>query len=304
MRDAPEIAPEIRGLLAELVADPRSSLRLVPKRPLRHWFDGGETVRARDVSGTKLERHLIDAHREELAQLLFEAAIISYWKAPVLADTPVDADGNPYNPADGEPRWRAHAGRLDLSQARSHDEATLARCLECIPPADGGALAAASLSLVPSDSTRWQLALGIPWTRPRTAVRLLERLIARHPARRMHFNALLSLGARLCSLERLAEARAAYRSALRLEEGSVSSACYAFNMSLFLGDERAAIEDARRVAHCVKREEHELREVRRIIKQWSTTKSPDQLRTVTRMLESVSKVVPSAVASLKDAYPR
>src|SRR5262245_40199519 len=110
MNDAPEIAPEIRGLLEELVADPRSSMRLVPHRPLHYWFDSDETIRQREISGTKLERHLLEAHRHELAQLLFEASRIAYWKAPIRCLRQLGPDGRPVPNATAERLWRARAG--------------------------------------------------------------------------------------------------------------------------------------------------------------------------------------------------
>ena len=92
MKDVPDIAPEIRGLLEEIVADPRSAMRLAPRRALRTWFDTDEMVRASDVVRTSAERHLVEVHREELAALLCEAACISYWKAPVLSNRPIGAE--------------------------------------------------------------------------------------------------------------------------------------------------------------------------------------------------------------------
>src|SRR5262245_49199710 len=111
MKDAPEIAPEIRGLLEEIVADPRSAIRLVPRRALRTWFDTGATVRTSDVVRTSAERHLVEMYREELAALLCEAAWISYWKAPVLSSRPTGVDGKLYNPTEREPDWRRRARR-------------------------------------------------------------------------------------------------------------------------------------------------------------------------------------------------
>jgi hypothetical protein len=60
MKSVPEIAPEIRSLLEEIVADPRSAIRLVPQRALRTWFDSSETVRASDIVRTNAERHLVE----------------------------------------------------------------------------------------------------------------------------------------------------------------------------------------------------------------------------------------------------
>jgi hypothetical protein len=133
MKESPEIAPEIRGLLEELVADPRSSMRLVPKRALGSWFDSGETARAREISGTKLERHLIDAHREELAQLLCDAAMISYWKAPIASPLPIGPDGKPHNPASREPHWSLKV-RAAIGLSRDADTDLLRGCLSGVRP--------------------------------------------------------------------------------------------------------------------------------------------------------------------------
>lgn len=299
MRDAPEIAPEIRGLLEELVADPRSSIRLVPRRPLRYWFDSDETIRPREISGTKLERHLVEVHREELAQLLQAAAQISYWKAPVLTYRPIGADGQPYDPSDRESTWCAEARRFLGSGGAEGDSDSLLRAIGGIAPGDGAALAIASLSLVPSDRTRCYLALATPWEKPRTSIRLFRQVLARTRHPDMRSRILASLGWRLCSLERLGEAREAYRAA---SEHSIPSAVCAFNLSCFLGDEAAAVEDMGRLPRTLSVDTPEIVETIRVLRAWLSSRTPNQLNGASKTALRVSHVIPGALAQLLEAY--
>jgi hypothetical protein len=227
MKDVPAIDPEIRGLLEEIVADPRSRMRLAPRRALREWFDTGETIRPREASVTKAERHLIEVHREALAELLREAAWIAYWKAPVFAHKPVASDGRLYDPADLEPRWRERA-RVYIKEPCLQDSlvSLLAECLEGLTPARAHSLAMTSLTLVGNDKTRFYLALSVPWDRPRAALSMLRRLSHHRLPRSFSEKVLSCIGARLCAIDALREARAEYSRVARGETDVVRRGNY------------------------------------------------------------------------------
>lgn len=298
MKNTPEIAPEIRGLLEEIVADPRSAIRLVPRHALRTWFDTGETVRASDVVRTSAERHLVEMHREELAALLREASKISYWKAPVLSFRPVGPDGKPYHPALREPDWRRHAlrdahGRSDESEG----VLLLRQCLLGIQPNRGQELARASLSLVPSDAARYYLALAIPWNRPRPAIAILSRLVRRaFPAITKH-DALLSLAARTCALGMFNEARNLYRRYTALALSSPYGWICSFNLSCVLGDEESAMAEATGFGKVARPDDPLVIEAQEILKEWARTRL-EQLNEARRVSKRLRGRIPDVASTV------
>jgi hypothetical protein len=242
----PEIDPEVRGLLEEIVADPRSSIRLVPKKPLRSWFMSDERVRARDVSGTRAERHLIEAHREALAKLLLDAARIAYWKKPRFARTAYDDQWRPCDTPMAEDKWRTRAERwAETSANEALDKGLLASCLAGVSESQASDLARASLSLVPSDDTRYSVAVNLPVSSVRAAIRLLEVLASSVLSEFRRVRVLESLGARFASSGRERDAREAYRAARDEGLSSFLGPIYAFSLSCFLEEEESAHVDAR-----------------------------------------------------------
>ncbi|NOT30567.1 MAG: hypothetical protein HOP15_08995 [Planctomycetes bacterium] len=303
MKTLPEIDPEIRGLLEEIVADPRSSLRLVPRKPLKSWFESGETVRARDVSGTSAERHLIEAHREALAQLFWEAAKIAYWKAPVMSHRPMNTDGQLYNPADGESAWKARAEPM-IRMAR--DDNACLRLLhegrEGLDSRAASSLARASLSLAPRDRTRCFVVHVIPWDQSRTAVVFQRRLLLRARPSALRSEILLALGARLCSIGLFEQAREAYRSSSRLAPGSPHARFSAFNLSCLLGEDAAAFEEGTELARLVSPGDPRLSDVRDLLRDWSRTLASEHRKTLMGTIARVSNRLPEAALVLTGAY--
>lgn len=302
MKDLPEIAPEIRGLLEEIVADPRSAIRFAPRRALRSWFESAETVRARDVSATKAGRHLIEAHREALAALLCEAAWIAYWKAPLFAHRPIGSDGQPFDPSDREPTWRLRA-ELKLSACREESEGirVLRQCSSGIRPELGLSFARASLSLVPHDRTRLYVALTIPWGNPRTALNLLHRLAARaHISYRP--DALLLLAARMCSISRLPEARELYRRYSNLVPESPYGHICAFNLSCYVGDEAGALAEATQLDELIRPDDPRVSEERRLLSDWAATRSESELSKAKEVRAAISGRMPEVAAVLCQSF--
>ncbi len=276
MRTLPEIDPEVRGLLEEIVADPRSCLRLVPRKPLKSWFDSDETVRASDVSGTKAERHLIEAHREALAELLREAARIAYWKAPVWAHRPLTKNGELRDLKQAEPAWRVRAGLRLEAHARGGQVDLLRSCLEGIQPERGLALARASLGLTPSNLTRIDVALTIPWSLPYSALSLLGRL-SRRVTSELKPYVLRCMGARLCSVDRLGAARHAYQVASVLDPKSPLGHISAFNLSCYMGDAETAVAESRSL-EATAGGDVRVSEAESLLVQWARTrKEPDRM---------------------------
>ena len=290
MKSPLEIDPEIRGLLEEIVADPRSAIRLAPRRALREWFDTGETARASDVAETKAERHLIEAYREEVAELLCEASGIAYFKAPVFVHRELRKDGTFAEPLDQEPAWQLRARRALHPSIPMAGTELLEACLGRIEVGTGFTLARASLQLVPSDRARESLALNVPWKSPQLALVILKQISGRprtaHATLEIH--ALRQAAARLCSIERFAEAREFYRTAATKGMNPTIDFSYALNLACHMGAEDLAFADGRDLNRCACEGDKHLDEARKVIQRWAETRSPLELdlraKTVSRVL--------------------
>ncbi len=301
MRTLPEIDPEVRGLLEEIVADPRSCLRLVPRKPLKAWFDSDETVRASDVSGTKAERHLIEAHREALAELLREAARIAYWKAPVLCHRPTNQAGQLCNPADAESAWLVRA-RARASQGGPFLPAILTSSIDSLDPRHAPALARASLGLAARDSTRCLAVHVVPWEQPALAIHLFERLLVRLGSARLRAEVFLALGSRLCALGLLSRARDAYRSSSAENPLSPYGAAYAFNLSCVLSDDSGALREAKVLADAVTPRDPRIVDVVGVLRDWLGNSGASFGRVAARVADRLSGGLPDAALALTKAY--
>jgi len=188
MKDLPELDAELSGLLAEIAADPRSRLRLAPKRALRSWYLSDEVVRPGNFDRTKAERHLLAAHRDALAELLLRAARVAYWRKPTLS-IPLDRAGKLYAPAELEREWpKRPAGELDESLSALLEDPGRIR------HEHGEALATAALALVPRDDARLALACSIKDGQSRSARHLLDSLAGRLRDPKVKGPALLEAG--------------------------------------------------------------------------------------------------------------
>lgn len=300
MNPTPEIAPEIRGLLEEIVADPRSTIRLVPRAPLRQWFDRGESLRTADVARTRAERQLIEVHREELAWLLREAARIAYWKAPIRAHSPVEDHCIP-DPTEEEPVWRKASARF-LPYCREHlpEVGLLQACLSGIQPESAHALAVASLALAPREDTRFIVAASVPWETPHTGIRLLKRLASRPTGNQLRSLALLALAARLCVVGQYWHARALYRASRETEERPVVGRCYALNLSLLLAEQHEALEEAEGL-QATEAENADVLQAALIIKEWSQGEPTAQREKARQLSLRISHDVAPSAATICEA---
>jgi hypothetical protein len=284
------------------VANPRSAIRLAPRRALSSWFDSGEMIRPTDVSRDKAARHLVAAHREELAALLQEASWISYWKAPVLAHRPIGADGRLYHPTQREPDWFRRVERqVSISPGRSHDVELLRQCLVGIKPQQGWTLAKGSLSLVPSDRTRCYLALNAQWHRPRTAIALFGRIERCAQPASLRPTILLSLGSQTCHLGLVAEARNYYRASSTLDPYSPYGWSYAFNLSCFLGDETRAREAAAELGRLAGPQDSRVLDIGSVLRDWWKTRSGIELGRALMFMERMKNRIPEVAAALFQA---
>jgi hypothetical protein len=289
MKEAPEIASELRDLLEEIVADPRSAIRFAPRRALRSWFESGETLSGREIDHTRAERHLIEAYREELAQLLLEGARIAYWIAPVFAHRPIGADGVPYDPSQGEPVWKRRAHRSLRSLPPLGGVELLRQCLDGLSPHVALPLARASLVLVRRVASLFCVAATLPRDKPRLSVHLIDRLLDEAPTENKSM-ILRERGARLCALGALREARESYRASSRFDPTSPIEPCYILNLSCFLDDQTAAMEAASELGRLVGPSDPRMEQAREILTAWVSTQA-DGPRSVARAV--ASRIVPA-----------
>ena len=248
MKRTPLIDPELHGLLDEIVTDSRSALRLTPRKALSSWLFRDEGVRA-PASATSAERHLLEAHREALAELLIQASRVAFWKEPGMAIRVDSAPG-------------ARIGSVTEAELRERI-GTEARQNPLLDPVLGtllgtwplraemaGELARASLALVPSDEARYAVAVALPDAEPAAAIGILEPLVARQEKKRnveLVWQVLASLGRRLASAGRLERALSAYSRCRGLTPLAVLDEYCIANLACYLGDPARARDAARRI---------------------------------------------------------
>jgi tetratricopeptide (TPR) repeat protein len=245
VKPLPEIDPEIRGLLEELVSDPRASIRLVPKRALRPWLESSDTASSRDVSENRLARHLVEAHREALARLLLEASRIAYWKSPVLSHFPTGKNGELYDVLAEEGSWLERSRRKAERSAPMDEGVELLRqCLEGIDPKRGYDLARGSLSLVAADEASMALAFHMKEEQPRSSLSIMERVARGTPCARMRELAWSGAASRRCRLKVFDSAIEAYD---LVRENWPEAWAYIFNLATVQGRTVRALEAAKAI---------------------------------------------------------
>jgi hypothetical protein len=300
VKPLPEIDPEIRGLLEELVSDPRASIRLVPKRALRPWLESSDSASSRDVSENRLARHLIEAHREALAKVLLEASQIAYWKAPVLSHPPVGKNGEPYDVAVVEAEWKErgqrHTERMSSSDAGVE---LLRQCLEGIAPGQGYDLAWASQSLVPSDAARVSLAGHLVETQPRASLHRFQRIARSTSSRYWRGIAWSEAASRLCQFGAIDLAVQAYEHAA---EDWPNAWFYLFNLACYQGDAGRAQEAARGIERYSSAHECEIARAVEIIKKWLGSRPPAEITSTRHKVLSLRDGLPDSARKLEEAY--
>jgi hypothetical protein len=243
------IDPELHGLLDEIVADPRSALRLTPRKALSSWLFSDEHLR-RPPSATSAARHLLEAHREALAELLIQASRVAYWKAPSMSIQVGGPHGSRILSVTEEALENSVA-----TEARQNPEldANLSALLGTFPLRAEMALdlARASLALVPSDEARYAVAVALPESEPEGAIRILDPLVQRQEKKKnaeLTCRILSTLGRRQAAAKRFASAKSSYSRCRDTTAAAVVLEYCIANLSFYLGDRSSALEAARRIA--------------------------------------------------------
>lgn len=243
------IDPELHGLLDEIVTDPRSALRLTPRKALASWLFSDERVRPLP-SATRAERHLLEAHREALAELLIQASRVAYWKAPSLGISVASPLASRIPSLTEE-----QLERRTMAESRHNPEldSNLGALLRNTPLQAESALdlAQASLALVPSDEARYAVAVALPESESVGAIQLLNGLIERQE-RKQNAELLWRLwstrGSRLATAGKFDSARDAYCQCRGKSAFAIAVEFCIANLSFYLGDPVRAREAAQQIA--------------------------------------------------------
>ena len=288
---SPEIDPELRGLLDEVVRDPRSALRRTPRRALLEWFGNPTAAHARPIDATAAERHLVAVYRESLAEILRERALLAFLQDPEFCHPWRDPEGKL---KDLDAHSRALVAKVPRAAgfARSSGwfaayEEIFVLCAGTVGRDQSPALARLSVQLYPSDFAKFTLALTLPRSDPMEAIGLQQRLAieARDVHRRM--DALNDLAGRMAELGWISLARDQYERALELVPHAVEARCYALNLSCFLMDRdrvlfhSSALEDA---AAC---DAGRVKESASIIRRWMRARDPREVARVSRFMRGL-----------------
>ena len=291
------IDPELHGLLDEVVADPRSALRLTPRKALSSWLFGDELVR-RPSSATRAERHLLEAHREALAELLIQASRVAFWKAPSMGISVIPSHGSRI-PRVTEEELRS----LVAAESRQNSEldSNLRTLLGDGPLRAGQALglARASLALVPSDEARYAVAVALPESEPDGAIRILETLVQK-PERKRNVELLCrilsTLGSRQAAAQRFDSARSTYSRCRDMTAIAVFVEYYIANLSFYLGDPSSAREAARRIAVDPAASQY-AEEQRRVMSAFAGTQDQRTLQLAKKTFEEMADTPPALMTA-------
>ena len=243
------VNPEIQALLEEIARDPRSHLLRVPRLHLPLAFE--PPVRPGEAFLTKAERHLLKSHRDEVAQLLLDAARRAAYAHPRAATRlhrclTVDRELDLGDPEE----WRRRSlYEMELAPddcRQSEEFEVLKECTRTkrAPHCSSATMALASLRLVPRAEARICLAAGLGLDgHVRSGTIVLSKTIVLGSSILNEQCALELLGSFLFEVGSVHQAHAAYRRGSFGETRSTPVMNWML-VALQLGDSRSALEAA------------------------------------------------------------
>ncbi len=239
--------PEVLALLDEIAADPDSTLLRVPREPLKRFLPLREPpVSPREPLLTRAERHLVQAHREYVARLLFDACRLSLTRDPIEKTRIhrwVTKDQRLEIPV--KDKWHSWANQAVKNPPSDPDLSfplrLLQRCASGETSTPASELASASLRLVPCDATRiW---LGVALHREgqsRSAMHTLQDVLAHRPSPANELWARMDCGFVSFGCARYEQAVDWYRSAASVQEDPAIPVLSWFSSALQLGNREEA----------------------------------------------------------------
>ncbi len=242
-----DIDPEVLVLLQEVLEDPSSTLTRTPERGFSSWLERREPVTAGEPLLSRAEKHLVRAHREAVAMLLYQACQREVMEAPSpwMYFCRRRAPDDEISPVDPE-LWRKRAVQtLELSPGtRSLEENTVARILEDgTSPPQPSRLAAASLNLVPRDETRIWLGLASQHQQDMAVARqCFVGVLSGRPSALNQAWSLLDLGSIDLRVGKVGEAWNLYRMACRHDDELPLALAFWLNVSLLVNNREDLFE--------------------------------------------------------------
>ena len=234
--------PEIEEILRKVASDPDSALLRVPRpQRIRGLFERTEPASAWSSSWSRQERQLLQVYRAEVAALLRDACRIKLFdpsRSPWHASPYKTPQQDRSNAAElartvASVQGDAPAGE-DLSTARALIEKCVAEPRGAEPTV--AELAEASLRLEPRDESRVMAALDyIQREMPRTAIRILGRVIAELPRPDVLATAWNNLGMARSLMKDLARAHQAHVEACNLVTDRADSLMNRLMLGIQLG---------------------------------------------------------------------
>jgi len=286
-----EIDPEVRQLLDQVIADPSSTLTRIPERGFGSWLQRREPISAGEPMLSRAEKHLVRAHREEVALLLYQAcqrmlledpAFGSHFCRRQRSDLEVkvpDADD-----------WRRRANQeLGLVSDSGSPELLLLEELKqgSTKSPDASRIAAASLSMSPRDEARIWLGLALYHEGKLGAARQGYMEVLRgQPAPLNRALSLLNLGSAELKRGDPGAAWENYRGASEVPADLALALVFLINSSILLGKTRDALEASRRLQQSVPAGHPLLSECARVITE-SARCLPEEARPYRRTLATL-----------------
>jgi len=217
--------PELEGLLRELAADPRSRLLRLPRpRTLPELLARPDLVRPAHTGLTLAERHLLQVHRDELADVLRRACLMRFFSDPARAiylNRSIDAHTR--IEVDTPEQWRARARDVLADLRRSPGPLEGIDLVEaCLRPDAERTisitqLARASMILQPTDTAQAYVGLDLVMSdRSTEGIQTMEEVLSLKPQGVVRACILENIGLALGQSNDLAGACDRYKEASRL----------------------------------------------------------------------------------------
>jgi hypothetical protein len=282
------LEPEVEALIQEIARDPRSSFLKVP-RPVQPRDLAGTWERFSSVSAgwTSAERHLLDAHREEVAYWMRTKVLVEVLELPGERDR-VATDSVP-----SKDELRLRSAELLLRDAEDSGLAShLQRGASDAPwsPNDLYALARVSVQLAPTDHSWLRLSLTLHHVHHfGTAVQVLGRRLSSVGSDLMRTCFLCGMGAAYHAAGNHVAARDAYSAAASVGPRGFLTVSNALAEYLILGDTAGAARSLEQIDELAGEADTELERVIRLVKQSPALRANQEtVRGTARKLETTT----------------
>lgn len=248
-----KLSPELRELLEEFSSAPSAHiLRARPGRTLNILYPESRRGSPRSALPKNAERHLLQAHRDEVGRLLYTQAAIELTRDTAFGSAlsaSVTLHQTLELPDAATLKRRSATAAAGLA-ARDSDPGAevLARCCSTgarLQPAD---LLEASMRVRPSDSAR--VSLGLDLMRRgqlQAAEDCLHQVLAGHPTALIRSYSWQNLGLLENRRGQHAQAADAYQQAAEAHEDRIAPLLSLFGEYLHLGQREDALETSRRI---------------------------------------------------------